>query len=156
VVGTLNAALKKFQEEHELPPVKGENQSKLEQEKLDSGFKKAEEAADKKFKEEYAIAKITKSELASKEATAKATREAQEAGLAPLGSKAPCLYEGSFEAFKTVGKGGPLHHPYSGSQLEDAINTLYNAMKVEKKTGHDDLAEHRRQRRASPDRQMRS
>jgi len=124
VVGTLNAALKKFQEEHELPPVKGENQSKLEQEKLDSGFKKAEEAADKKFKEEYAIAKITKSELASKEATAKATREAQEAGVAPLGSKAPCLYEGSFEAFKTVGKGGPLHHPYSGSQLEDALKSI--------------------------------
>ena len=124
VVGTLNVALKEFQKEHELPPVKGENQSKVEQEKLNSGFKKAEEAADKKFKEEYAIAKITKSELESKEATAKGTREAQEAGVAPLGSAVPCLYEGSWDVFKTVGKGGPLHHHYSGSQLEDALKTI--------------------------------
>jgi hypothetical protein len=124
VVGTLNFALKEFQKEHGLPPVKGENQSKVEQEKLDKGFKNAEVAADKKFKEEYAIAKITKSELASKEATAKATREGQEAAVAPLGSAAPCLYEGSWDVFKAVGKGGPLHHPYPGSQLEDALATL--------------------------------
>src|SRR5947209_7295478 len=59
VVGTLNAALKTFQEEHGLPPVKGENQSKLAQEKLDSEFAKEEEKALKKDAEEYAIAKIT-------------------------------------------------------------------------------------------------
>jgi hypothetical protein len=69
IIGTLNAALKKSQEENKLPPVKGES---------------------------------------------------------------ACAYQAAWNGFKKVGTGGPLHHPYSGSQLEDAIDTLYNA-KVEKK-----------------------
>jgi len=133
VVGTMNAALKTTQEEHGLPPVKGENQSKVEQEKLDNGFKAAEAAADAKYAQEYAIAKITKSEKLSKEGTAKATREAQESAVAGLGSAGLCLYQGSWNYFKTVGKGGPLHHSYSGSQLEDALATIGFAQKVENK-----------------------
>jgi hypothetical protein len=133
VVGALNAALKKFQEEHGLPPVKGENQSKLEQEKLNSGFKKAEEQSLKKDAEEYAIAKITKAERESKDATAKATRKASEEAVAPLGSTVPCVYEGAYKVFKTAGKGGPLHNPYSGSQLEDALKATGFDKEIENK-----------------------
>jgi carbon monoxide dehydrogenase subunit G len=70
-----------------------------------------------------------------------ALKSSQEAnGLPPVTGEEPlaklpdCEYQEAWEDFKTVGKGGPLHHPYPGkSQLEDAINYLYNAAKVEKK-----------------------
>src|SRR5205085_6838407 len=45
----------------------------------------------------------------------------------------PCEYQAAWNAFKKVGIGGPLHHPYAGSQLEDAISTIANATNVEKK-----------------------
>jgi len=57
----------------------------------------------------------------------------EENGLPPVKGEAACAYQAAWNAFKKVGTGGPLHHPYSGSQLEDAINTLYNSQKVEKK-----------------------
>jgi lysophospholipase L1-like esterase len=58
----------------------------------------------------------------------------EENGLPPVTGESPCAYQEAWNAYKTVGIGGPLHHPYVGkSQLEDAINVLYNAQKVEKK-----------------------
>jgi len=57
----------------------------------------------------------------------------EENGLPQVKGESACGYQAAWNAFKKVGTGGPLHHPYSGSQLEDAIDTLYNAQKVEKK-----------------------
>ena len=45
----------------------------------------------------------------------------------------PCEYQAVWNAYKIAGLGGPLHHPYSGSQLEDAIATVANAANIEKK-----------------------
>ncbi len=45
----------------------------------------------------------------------------------------PCEYQAAWNAFKSPSLGGPLHHPYAGSQLEDAIATLATAANVEKK-----------------------
>src|SRR2546423_8507271 len=57
----------------------------------------------------------------------------EENGLPPVKGESACGYQAAWNALKKVGTGGPLHHPYSGSQLEDAIDTLYNSQKVEKK-----------------------
>jgi hypothetical protein len=63
-----------------------------------------------------------------------ALKESQEKnGLPPVKGESACAYQAAWNAFKKVGTGGPLHHPYSGSQLEDAIDTIYNAAVVEKK-----------------------
>jgi lysophospholipase L1-like esterase len=63
-----------------------------------------------------------------------ALKSAQEAhGLPPITGESACAYQSAWNAFKTVGIGGPLHHPYAGSQLEDAIATIANAQNVEHK-----------------------
>jgi hypothetical protein len=61
----------------------------------------------------------------------KATQEANE--LPPVTGEAACAYQAGWNAFKTVGIGGPLHHPYSGSQLEDAIKVIDTAQNLEHK-----------------------
>jgi lysophospholipase L1-like esterase len=44
-----------------------------------------------------------------------------------------CLYQEVWNALKTVGVGGPLHHSYSGeSQLEDALATIKAKQNIEK------------------------
>jgi hypothetical protein len=69
--------------------------------------------------------------LATLNAADKAAQEAN--GLPPVTGENPCAYQAGWNAFKKVGVGGPLHHPYSGSQLEDAIATIANATNVEHK-----------------------
>jgi len=51
----------------------------------------------------------------------------------PPNYQVPCEYQAAWNLYKTVGKGGPLHHPYSGSQLEDALATIAYMQNVEKK-----------------------
>jgi len=63
-----------------------------------------------------------------------ALKESQEEnGLPPVSGSSPCPYQAGWNAFKKVGIGGPLHHPYSGSQLEDAMETVRVSQNVEKK-----------------------
>jgi lysophospholipase L1-like esterase len=63
-----------------------------------------------------------------------ALKESQEKnGLPTIKGESACKYQAAWNAFKKVGIGGPLHHPYSGSQLEDALNTIAYAQNVEKK-----------------------
>jgi hypothetical protein len=54
-------------------------------------------------------------------------------GLPPVTGEAACAYQAAWNGLKKVGVGGPLHHPYSGSQLEDAIATIANATNIEHK-----------------------
>jgi hypothetical protein len=53
----------------------------------------------------------------------------EEKGLPPVSGESPCAYQAAWNAYHKVGLGGPLHHPYSGSQLEDAINVIANGQK---------------------------
>jgi lysophospholipase L1-like esterase len=53
--------------------------------------------------------------------------------LPPVTGEAACAYQAAWNAYKKVGLGGPLHHPYSGSQLENAIEVIANAANVEHK-----------------------
>jgi hypothetical protein len=69
--------------------------------------------------------------IATLNAALKSSQEANE--LPPVTGEAPCAYQAAWNAYKTVGIGGPLHHPYSGSQLEDAISVIANAQNVEHK-----------------------
>jgi hypothetical protein len=55
----------------------------------------------------------------------------EEHHLPPIKGESPCAYQAGWNAFHTVGVGGPLHHPYPHSQLEDALNTIVVAKKVE-------------------------
>lgn len=57
----------------------------------------------------------------------------EEQGLPPVSGESACAYQAAWNAYKTVGVGGPLHHPYSGSQLEDAIAVIANGQNVEHK-----------------------
>ncbi len=70
-----------------------------------------------------------------------AIKESQEKGqsLPITGTETPpasapnCLYQEAWNAFKAVGVGGPLHHPYGGkSQLEDALSTIKSKSVIEK------------------------
>jgi hypothetical protein len=56
----------------------------------------------------------------------------EENGLPTVKGEAACAYQAGWNALKTVGVGGPLHHPYSGSQLEDALNVIINAQNEKK------------------------
>jgi hypothetical protein len=69
--------------------------------------------------------------LGTLNAALKKTQE--EKGLPPVSGESPCPYQAAWNAFKTAGIGGPLHHPFSGSQLEDAIEVIQYAVNVEKK-----------------------
>jgi hypothetical protein len=69
--------------------------------------------------------------LATLNAALKASQE--EHGLPPVTGESPCAYQKAWNAYKTAGIGGPLHHPYSGSQLEDALEVIRYAQNVEKK-----------------------
>src|SRR5205823_1134791 len=57
----------------------------------------------------------------------------EEHGLPPIKGASPCAYQAGWNAFKKVGTGGPLHHPYPHSQLEDALNTIKEMKTLEKK-----------------------
>jgi hypothetical protein len=57
----------------------------------------------------------------------------EENKLPPVSGESACAYQAGWNALKKVGTGGPLHHPYSGSQLEDALNTIAFAQNVEHK-----------------------
>src|SRR5438128_166821 len=63
-----------------------------------------------------------------------ALKKSQEENKLPtVKGTSPCAYQAGWNAFKKVGVGGPLHHPFSGSQLEDALATIAYAQNVEKK-----------------------
>ena len=66
-----------------------------------------------------------------------ATEHARKVGepneLPPIKGASACAYQAGWNAFKKVGIGGPLHHPYPHSQLEDALNTIKEMKTLEKK-----------------------